>query len=718
VAVLAAAVPVIAEEGTVTVQVTPRPVSTFIPSKALGAGVDGLQKDDVARVYTPANVRAMGRVGYGPLTYRLRTELAGEAWHWNPQGQWSNAAGQNGYWTSDASTKASLTLSHGYRLPRRGSTTDQANNDGYSRLDDGDPRTFWKSNPYLDSHFTGEPGTRHPQWAVIDLGRARPVQMLRVQWADPYAVRYRVEYWVGPDTSDGDLDQTFDEGTRWQAFPHGLVTAGVGGDVSLRLCDRPIRARFVRLWLTQSSGTAPLGARDKRDGMGYAIREIGLGIAGASGLIHDWVRHAPRHSGQTEMYASSTDPWHRAADCDPQTEQPGFDRVFSSELTHRLPLLIPVGVLYDTPDNAAAEVRYLELRGYALRGVEMGEEPDGQFMTPEDYGALYLQWADALHRVDPLLKLGGPCFQTNVDAWTTWPDAQGDRSWMHRFLAYLKQHGHSSDFSFFSFEWYPFDNVCAPPAGQLMQEPTLLAHTMAQLAHDGLSQSLPCLMTEYGYSAFAGQVEVEMPGALLNAEIVAQFLTLGGSAAYLYGLEPNTPICELPECKTYGNLAVYLANDAGHIQAVLPAYSGEQMLTQEWAIPAGTQPHALYTASSSLRDAHGQPWVTGYPVHRPDGEWAVLLLNKDPKRGANIHLRFRDTQTGRIAALRGPVRIVQYSSAQYIWHANGLHGHPTRDLPPDVRVGVKATVTLPPYSLTVVRGSPGPFSSVAERKTP
>ena len=38
---------------------------------------------------------------------------------------------------------------------------------------------------------------------------------------------------------------------------------------------------------------------------------------------------------------------------------------------------------------------------YPLRQIEVGEEPDGQFTTPEDYGALYIQWADAIHAVDP-----------------------------------------------------------------------------------------------------------------------------------------------------------------------------------------------------------------------------------------------------------------------------------------------------------------------------
>jgi hypothetical protein len=96
------------------------PVNHCVPTKALGAGVDGHEKDECGRMFADKNIAEMRSAGLGPLTYRLRTELAGEVWHWNPRGTWSDPVHQCGYWTSDDSLAEPINLSYGYRLPRRG----------------------------------------------------------------------------------------------------------------------------------------------------------------------------------------------------------------------------------------------------------------------------------------------------------------------------------------------------------------------------------------------------------------------------------------------------------------------------------------------------------------------------------------------------------------------------------------------------------------------
>ena len=143
--------------GTVTIDLSRGPVAEFLPNDAFGAALDGQKKGAASSgIYTADNIERMQSAGLRKITYRLRTELGIESWHWSEQGPWSDNEHQQGYWTSSPSPDQRVLISHGYRLPRRGNTFDQARNDGYSRLTDGDETTFWKSNPYLDQHYTGE----------------------------------------------------------------------------------------------------------------------------------------------------------------------------------------------------------------------------------------------------------------------------------------------------------------------------------------------------------------------------------------------------------------------------------------------------------------------------------------------------------------------------------------------------------------------------------
>ena len=657
-----------------TLTISPTPSNTFDPRSALGAGVDGHEKGEIAKMLRPANVATMLSAGLKPLTYRLRTELAIEAWHWNASGKWSDPANKQGYWISDDRPSTPINLSYGYRLPRRGSTIDQANNDGYSRLDDGDIDSFWKSNPYLDERFTGEPNSAHPQWVVVDLGQFRRVNAVRLLWGEPYATQFTLQYAEGEDVNIA-------SNSAWLDFADLPVQKGTGGEQTIRVSQAPLRFRYFRILMSASSGMAPGRSGDVRDGLGYAVRELYLGFVDTAGNFNDVVRHSKKHGEQTVMYASSTDPWHRATDLDQKVEQPGFDRIFRSGLTNGLPTLMAVPLLYDTPENAAAEVRYLKSHGFPVRNVELGEEPEEQFIMPEDYGALFLQWTSALRRANPDLITGGPSLVLLERG------AEPDPSWMKRFLGYLKARDHVGDFGFFSFEWYPFDDVCAATAPQLARAPAMLSEALAGLERDGLSRKIPWMVTEYGYSAFGAQAEVDIEGGLLNAETVGLFLTLGGAQAYLYGYEPNELIHE-KDC-AWGNNMMFLSGEEGEIRYRLPTYYAAKLLTQQWTQPSGGQ-HTIFPAKTD------NPLVTAYAVRRPDGRWAVMLINKDPQHRWSIQSPFR-----------GQVDLYQYSSLQYRWKPKRDDGHPMRSEPPAHRVSASGVAELPPYSITILVTQPG-----------
>ena len=657
---------------TISIDVS-HPTNHFVPKETLGAGVDRIAVDAIDKDLLQPTLEKTQASGWQPVTFRQNTELAIEAWHWNPQGTWSDKsdASGKGYFTGSATPTEMLRYSYGYGLPRRGFTrNDGTDNVGFSRMTDGDTGTFWKSNPYLTQRFTGESDALHPQWVVLDLAQVQQVNSLRIAWGEPYARHYEVQYWTGEDPIHSPIRGV------WQTFAQGMVTEGKGGVETIRLNQSPVGVRFVRIWMTESSNTcgadgAKSNNNDPRDCVGYAIRELYLGTTTEDGELHDILRHTADQE-QTATYCSSVDPWHQASDLGSTKQaQMGFDLFFTSGVTRGLPAMVPVAMLYDTPDNAAAEIAYLKARGYPISYVEMGEEADGQFMLPEDYAALYLQWATAIHRVDPTLKLGGPSFEgVNKDI-EVWPDANGRVSWTGRFIDYLKQHGRMNDLAFFSFEHYPYD-PCRTPWGVLYDEPELVSHIMQVWHEDGVPADMPMFITEGNLSSGASETFQDIFAGIWLADYIGSFLNSGGNAVYFFHY---LPLQMEPGCDgSPGTFGMFTVNANYQIQQPLAQFFVAQLINLEWAQPAGGE-HQVFAAKSDVEDGAGHELVTAYAVKRPDGKWAVMAVNRDQQNAHRVRIAFEGA-ADKSSGFAGPVEVSTFGGAQYQWHAGRTRSMP------------------------------------------
>ena len=177
--------------GTVRVDATPgHAINSFDPDSALGSSIDVLSRSGIDKVYSPHIVQEALSAGWGPITYRNNTELRMAAWHWiRTEPERSDPAHKSGYFTGSSEIKESLRYILSYALPHRGFSTSG------DRPVQGPNLSYWKSNPYLTSKFTGESDSLHPQWVVMDLRSEKAVSAVRIAWVNPYARTYNVEYW-------------------------------------------------------------------------------------------------------------------------------------------------------------------------------------------------------------------------------------------------------------------------------------------------------------------------------------------------------------------------------------------------------------------------------------------------------------------------------------------------------------------------------------------
>src|SRR6059058_5744418 len=186
-------------------------INSFDPDSALGSSIDVLSRSGIDKVFTPHIIQESLSAGWGPITYRNNTELRMAAWHWTEKGTWSDKAHRSGYFTGSTELMEPIKYILAYALPHRGFATSG------DRPVPGPNLSYWKSNPYLTSKFTGESDALHPQWVVVDLKVTKPVNVVRIDWKDPYATTYSVEYWEGTAALD------FDAGPKgeWKTFTSG-----------------------------------------------------------------------------------------------------------------------------------------------------------------------------------------------------------------------------------------------------------------------------------------------------------------------------------------------------------------------------------------------------------------------------------------------------------------------------------------------------------------
>jgi hypothetical protein len=133
----------------------------------------------------------------------------------------------------------------------------------------------------------------------------------------------------------------------------------------------------------------------------------------------------------------------------------------------------------------------------------------------------------------------------------------------------------------------------------------------------------------------------------------------------------------------------------------------------------------MFPAKGDLDDGAGHSLITAYALHRPDGQWSLLIVNRDQDNPHKVRIRFQDASAKSASALKGDVSLITFGREQYVWRPGQTifmaHAEHDFDTPvqmatdgkadPDgpavytkIGAGGDTTYTLPAASLTVVRG--------------
>src|ERR1700749_4157547 len=120
------------------------------------------------------------------------------------------------------------------------------------------------------------------------------------------------------------------------------------------------------------------------------------------------------------------------------------------------------------------------------------------------------------------------------------------------------------------------------------------------------------------------------------ADNVGAFFEGGGAAFYPSPIQPQVV---QPSCLGWASWSNLLSDDQYTIKGYTSFYFAAQLINNEWVLHrSGT--HKMFQSSLGVKDTEGNQLVTSYAVLRPDGNWSIMLVNRDENSPHTINVSF------------------------------------------------------------------------------
>jgi hypothetical protein len=191
--------------------------------------------------------------------------------------------------------------------------------------------------------------------------------------------------------------------------------------------------------------------------------------------------------------------------------------------------------------------------------------------------------------------------------------------------------------------------------------------------------------------------------ALWLADNAGSFFAAGGAEFHHSPIQPERVNSSCEGSATWSN---FVADADLNVKGYTSPYFAARLMNFEW-LQHGAGVHHMFPASASIKDDAGNILVTSYAVRRPDGDWSLMLVNRDQSNPHSVRVVFDGAARNHQGFFRGKVTMVTFGSEQYVWREDGANSHADPDGPPvtsQLAGGRQATFTLPKASVTILRG--------------